>query len=45
MLYRRRLLGQGSFYLKQNPGEAIMTLGELKEMIGDGSYSTVMKNL
>ena len=21
MLYRRRLLGQGSFYLKQNPGE------------------------
>ena len=42
MLYRRRLLGQESFYLKQNPGEANLTLGELQEMI---SYNTVMKKL
>ena len=45
MLYRRRLLGQGSFYLKQNPGDANLTREELQEMIRDGSYNTVMKKL
>ena len=39
------MLGQGSFYLKQNPGEANLTLGELQEMIKDCSYNTVMKKL
>ncbi|XP_066915890.1 uncharacterized protein [Clytia hemisphaerica] len=45
MLYRRRLLGQGSFYLKQNPGEANLTIDELQEMIRAGTYSSVMKKL
>ena len=45
MLYRRRLLGQGSFYLKQNPGNAYLTREEQQEMIRDGSYNTVMKKL
>ena len=30
MLYRRRILGQGSFFLKQNPSEANLTLDDLK---------------
>lgn len=45
MLYRRRLLGQGSFYLKQNPGEANLTIEELQEMVRDGSYTSIMKKL
>ena len=45
MLYRRRLLGQGSFYLKQNPGEANLNIDELQEMMRDGTYNTVMKKL
>ena len=45
MLYRKRLLGQGSFYLKQNPGDANMSIEELQEMIRSGSYGNVMKKL
>ena len=45
MLYRKRLLGQGSFYLKQNPGEANLTIDELQEMVIAGSYGTIMKKL
>ena len=45
MLYRRCLLGQGSFYLKQNPGEANLNIDELQEMMRDGTYNTVMKKL
>ncbi|XP_066921730.1 uncharacterized protein [Clytia hemisphaerica] len=45
MLYRRRLLGQGSFYLKQNPGEANLTINELQDMVREGSHATIMKKL
>ena len=33
MLYRRRILGQGSYFLKQNPSEANLTLEGLKQML------------
>ena len=33
MLYRRRSLGQGSYFLKQNPSEANLTLEGLKQML------------
>ena len=45
MLYRRRLLGQGNFYLKQNPGDANVTLEELQDMVRSGTHETVMKKL
>ena len=45
ILYRRRLLNQGNFFIKQNPGEANLTLEELHEMISSGSYSKVMSKL
>ena len=38
MLYRRRLLGQGSFYIKQNPSDANLTLNELQEMVQSGTH-------
>ena len=45
ILYRRRLLSQGNFFIKQNPGEANLTFEELQEMLSSGSYSTVMSKL
>jgi len=45
MLYRRRLLGQGSFYLKQNPGDANLTIDELQDMVRNGSHTSVIKRL
>ena len=45
MLYRRRLLSQGSFYLKQNPGDANLTIQELQDMVRSGNYNDVMKKL
>lgn len=41
----RRLLGQGSFYLKQNPGEANLTMNELQDIVREGSHATIMKKL
>ena len=45
MLYRRRLLGQGSFYIKQNPSDANLTLNELQEMVQSGTHEIIMKKL
>ena len=45
ILYRRRLLGQGNFFLKQNPGEANLTLEDLQQMLMSDSYEIVMKKL
>ena len=45
VLYRRRLLSQGNFFIKQNPGEANLTFEELQEMLSSGSHSTVMSKL
>lgn len=45
MLYRRRILGQGSYFLRQNPSEANLTLEDLKEMLQNNSYSSLMATL
>ena len=45
MLYRKRLLLQGNFYVKQNPGDLAYTIDELKEMIENNSVNSVMKKL
>ena len=45
ILYRRRLLSQGNFFIKQNAGEANLTFEGLQEMLSSGSYSTVMSKL
>lgn len=45
MLYRRRILGQGSFFLKQNPSEANLTLEDLKQMLQSNSYDSLMSKL
>ena len=45
ILYRRRLLGQANYYLKQNPGDANLTLNKLKSMVRTDNYNTVMRKL
>ena len=45
ILYRRRILGQGSYFLKQNPSEANLTLDDLKEMLLSNSYNSLMSKL
>ena len=45
ILYRRRILGQENFCIKQNPGEASMTIEELRSMLSSGSYAQVMSKL
>lgn len=45
MLYRRRILGQGSYFLRQNPSEANFTLEYLKEMLQTNSYHSLMSKL
>ena len=41
-LYRRQIFGQGSYFLKQNPCEANLTLDNLKEMLLSSSYNSLM---
>ena len=36
MIQRHRLLGQGTIFLKQNPGEAQLTKEQLKQMLTVG---------
>ena len=45
MLYRRRILGQGNFFLKQNPSEANLTLDDLKQVLQSNSYDSFMSKL
>ena len=45
ILYRRRILGQGSYFLKQNPSEANLTLDNLKEMLLSNSHNSLMSKL
>ena len=45
ILYRGRILGQGSFFLKQNPSEANLTLDDLKQMLQSNSYDSFMSKL
>ena len=39
ILCRRRLIGQGNFYIKQNPSEALLSIHELRSMLQSGSYT------
>jgi len=45
MLYRKRILGQSSFFLKQNPTEANLTIDELRQMIMSDSYESIISKL
>lgn len=45
MLYRRRILGQGSYFLKQNPSEANLTLQDLRDMLQTNSHNSLMSKL
>ena len=45
ILYRKRLLGQGNFFIKQNPGEAALTIEELHSMLTTGNHSQIMTKL
>ena len=44
-MYRRRILAQGNFFLKQNPSEANLTIDDLKEMLHSQSYDSLMSKL
>lgn len=45
ILYGRRLVDQGNYYLKQSPGDANLTLNELQSMVRKGNYDTVTRKL
>ena len=45
ILYRRRILAQGNFFLKQNPSEANLPIDDLKEMLHSQSYDSLMSKL
>ena len=41
MIQRHRCLSQGSIFLKQHPGEAQLTVEQLKQMLTSNSYSSL----
>ena len=43
--YRRRILAQGNFFLKQNPSDANLPFDELKDMLISTSYESLMSKL
>lgn len=45
MLYRKRILGQSSFFLEQNLTEANLTIDDLKQMIMSDSYESLISKL
>ena len=45
ILYRRRILGQGNISIKQNPGEANLTIDELRAMLTSNEYPKIMSKL
>ena len=45
ILYRRRILGQGNFFIKQNLGEANLTIDELRAMLTSNEYPKIMSKL
>lgn len=45
MLYRSRILGQGSYFLRQDPSEANLTLDDLKKTLQTNSYDSLMTRL
>ena len=45
ILYRRRILSQGSYYIKQNPGDANLTIDDLREMASENNYNLLMNKI
>ena len=45
ILYRKRILSEGNFFVKQNPGEANLTTSDLQELWHSNTYSSLMGNL
>ena len=45
ILYRKKILGQSNFFLKQNPTEANLTIDNLKPMITSDSYESLISKL
>ena len=45
MLYRRRILSQGNFFLKQNASEVNPSINGLKGMLHSQSYGSLMSKL
>jgi len=45
ILYQRRILGQGNFFLRENPSKVNLTLSDLKEMLHNQSYDSLMSKL
>ena len=45
ILYRKRILSQGNFFMKQNAGEANLTTSDLQELWHSNTYSSLMGKL
>ena len=45
MIQRHRLLSQGSIFLKQNPGDARLTIEQLRQMLQSNTYTILMSKL
>ena len=45
ILHRKQLLSQGNFYIKQNFGEKLMSIEELKDMLQNNSYSQMISKI
>ena len=45
MIYRKRLLSQGNYYMKQNIGDSMLTVEELREMLQSNNYTQLMNKL
>ena len=42
VLYRKQLLSQGNFYMKQHSGDLPLTIDEHREMLQNKNYSQMM---
>ena len=45
MIQRRRALGQASFFIKQNPGEAHLSVEELQQMANNATATNLMSKI
>jgi predicted nucleotidyltransferase len=45
MIQRKRILQQSGIFLKQNPGEAHLTIDELREMAASNSANVFMSKV
>ena len=45
ILYRKRLLSQGNFYIKQNPKDKLLSIDEMQEMLESGTFKQAVSKL